>query len=135
VTGSPLALRFRPDDSAERTAVAFGAMWQEISLALTPIIGQRGLEALFRRSLQLSLSSPAGLAMGQAPVSKPIDPLAWQALLAQQEPGTAQAVAGTFLQTFYGLLTSLVGSSLTERLLRSIWTHETGHAPAQDKAP
>jgi hypothetical protein len=130
-----LALRLRPDDNAEQTASAFGAMWLEIAAALTPIIGQRGLEALFRRSLQLMLASPAGLAIVPAPVGASLDPPAWQTLLVQQEASAALAAASIFLQTFYGLLTSLVGSSLTERLLRSIWTHETGRAPAQDKAP
>jgi hypothetical protein len=33
------------------------------------------------------------------------------------------------------LLASLVGTSLTERLLRSVWDHSPGAAPAQDTSP
>jgi len=41
--------------------------------------------------------------------------------MAQQSAGTAAAIGGEILQTFYELLSMLVGPSLTERLLRSVW--------------
>ena len=42
---------------------------------------------------------------------------------------------GALLQTFYELLASLVGPSLTERLLRSVWAHSSSGPPAQDTSP
>ena len=44
----------------------------------------------------------------------------------------AAAAGGALLQTFHKLLTTLVGSSLTERLLRSVWTNHFDAPSAQD---
>jgi hypothetical protein len=52
--------------------------------------------------------------------------------LARQDADEAAAIGGQLLQTFYELLTTLVGASLTERLLRSVWANFLGGPPAQD---
>lgn len=42
-------------------------------------------------------------------------------LLAQRSSDEAAATGNCFLQTCHGLLCSLIGASLTERLLRTVW--------------
>ena len=44
-------------------------------------------------------------------------------------------VAAPSLQTFHELLATLVGPSLTERLLRSVWADSSSGPPAQDTSP
>ena len=63
-----------------------------------------------------------------------IDLATLKSVLAQQSSADA-AGDGALLQTFYDLLASLVGPSLTERMLRSIWKTSTSGAPAQDTSP
>ena len=50
-----------------------------------------------------------------------------------QQAAAEAAAGGTALfQSFHELLASLVGASLTDRLLRSVWAHSSGASPAQD---
>lgn len=51
---------------------------------------------------------------------------------AQQSSADAASAGSVLLQTFYDLLASLVGLSLTERLLRSVWANSSRGPPAQD---
>lgn len=67
-------------------------------------------------------------------VQTTVDLAALKAILAQQDSETATA-GGALLQTFYELLASLVGPSLTERLLRSVWENPLSGPPAQDTSP
>jgi len=55
--------------------------------------------------------------------------------LAEQEGPTAVAASVALLETFYDLLTNLIGRSLTDRLLRSVWESPTSGHPAQDTSP
>ena len=52
----------------------------------------------------------------------------------QQDAQTIAGGGGLLLQTFYELLASLVGPSLTGRLLDAVWTPPSS-APAQDTSP
>jgi hypothetical protein len=120
---------------------------QEIDLALTPIVGQRGVAALFARSLQLSAKSHpwlsgAGGGNGttssqdkdgsRASVPVEFSASALRGVIAQQSQ--AEAVAGSclLLQTFCDLLAKLVGRALTERLLRTPWITFLSGTAAQD---
>ena len=116
-----LTRRVGPDASAAQIAGATIATWNEIDAALAPIIGQRGVCALYQRSLHLTrLAYPH---LGKVPESPqlPLDVSSLHTVLANQTPGEAAAVSGAVLQKFYELLTQLIGASLTERLLRSVW--------------
>ena len=68
-------------------------------------------------------------------VQAKIDLPALHAILALQEGNTAAAAGGALLQTFSELLASLVGPSLTERLLRSVWENPLSGTTAQDTSP
>ena len=106
---------------------------EAIEAALTPIIGLRGVQALHRRSLHLAARSHAWLGSclaGRAGLAGPCAPEK-PAVCADQARRAASGGAA-FLQAFYGLLCSLVGHSLTERLLRTVWIDFMGASPAQD---
>jgi hypothetical protein len=50
----------------------------------------------------------------------------------QQAAAEAAAGGNALFLTFHELLSSLVGASLTDRLLRSVWTHSSPDSPVQD---
>lgn len=125
---APLAHRVQAGASAAQIASAVIGLWNEIDDALTPIIGTRGVVALYQRSLHLSMASHPWLAVktnGGGPVNL-------QTLLAQQSAADAAAGGSTFLHTFHSLLTSLIGASLTERLLRAAWAAPSSSVPLQN---
>ncbi len=118
---APLAGRVQDDSSADQIATACGALWIELDLALSPIIGLRGVTALGQRSLHLASAVHPWLSARQPGGPTTLDAASLVSLLAQRSSEDAAAAADTFLQTFHGLLTSLIGGSLTERLLRTAW--------------
>jgi hypothetical protein len=58
-----------------------------------------------------------------------------RAALATQSSAEAADANAAVLQTFHDLLTSLIGASLTERLLRPVWGSLTGGDAPQDTTP
>ena len=118
---APLTERTGVDATAAQTAVAFGIIWSELDAALSPIVGPRGVEALGQRSLKLISTLHPWLAAGQPGEPTRFEPLRLAPLLAQHSNEEAQAAGNAFLQTFHGLLSSLIGLSLTDRLLHAAW--------------
>jgi hypothetical protein len=118
---APLAYRIGDDATASQVAVVFGALWHELDAALSPIVGRRGVGALGQRSLHLAATSHAWLVAGQSNGPAMLDVALLMPLLAQRSNDEAVAAASCFLQTFRELLASLIGLSLTERLLRPVW--------------
>jgi hypothetical protein len=117
---------------ADRIAETALARWRDIAAALTPIIGQRGMAALYKRSLYLMRSAYPWLDAVHSSALAPADFGALRKALSQQPAAEAAAASGALLQTFHGLLTTLIGPSLTERLLRSARDNPTSAAAAQD---
>jgi hypothetical protein len=130
-----LAQRIGPLTDAASVTEAIAAIWQEIEAALSPIIGRRGLAALYKRSLNLASGTHPWLALGNDGVPNAIDLAPLKASLAQRSSSDAAAAASTLFHTFEALLTSLVGASLTERLLRSVLDSSSSGSPAQDTTP
>ena len=131
----PLARRLGPDADAVQIAAAVLAVWREIEAALTPIVGTLGVAALYKRSLHLTSAAHPWLASTRQGMHVNIDLAALEALLLQQHAAAGAAGGGAFLQNFHALLASLVGTSLTERLLRSVWANASTAATAQDTPP
>jgi hypothetical protein len=131
----PLAHWVGEEASAAQIAEAMVATWQEVGTALAPIIGQRGVAALYKRSLYLTGTAHPWLAGLHDSVQSPIDLAALKSVLAQQTSADAAVGGNALLQSFYQLLASLVGPSLTERLLRSVWADSFSGPPAQDTLP
>ena len=117
-----------------RIAEIAASQWRAFDAALSPIIGSQGVIALFRRCLLLTI--PMYPWLGNAPEDKPPrgDFDALQANLAQQPSEIAAAASGALFQSFHDLLTTLIGGSLTERLLRSSWNDGPG-ASNTEEAP
>ncbi len=120
------------DGPNEAPADAIAATWRRIDAALSPIIGPLGMAALFRRSVSLARAGQPALAAVRtdAPGADPFASL-HEALSGQTGPVAAEAQAA-LLQTFHDLLVSLIGASLTERLLRSAAAFPQSGAAAED---
>jgi hypothetical protein len=126
-----LAQHVGPDANAAQIAALMVGLWQEIEHSLSPIIGKRGVAALYRRSLYLTGVGHAWLASASDGVATSLDLVALHALFAQQTPAAGMAAGGALLQTFYELLASMVGPSLTARLLRGVWANSLS-GPSQE---
>ena len=125
----------RSDADPTQIAAAVLAIWEEIDDALTPIVGPLGVVALYRRSLHLTAAQHPWLAGRDEGVLTDTDPAVLKSVLAQRSSAEAAAGGNAFLHTFHELLASLVGPSLTERLLRSVWEPPSSGPPAQDTSP
>jgi len=121
---------------AARVADTHVALWEQVALALAPIIGQRGVAALYARSLYLSAAAHPWLGVPADPQGA-MDLAALKPVIARQTSADATAGAVAVLQTFNTLLTSLIGASLTERLLDAVWAHRSPSSgtSAQDPTP
>jgi hypothetical protein len=131
----PLAGQVPADANAEQLADAIVAIWREVDLALHPIIGHRGVAALYNRSLRLAATTHPWLANGHADALAAIDVTALRADLLQQTAAEAAAAGSALFRSFEQLLASLVGPALTAQLLQSVWTHPAVSPPAQDDTP
>jgi hypothetical protein len=130
--GSGLAGLAAAGADAATMAAEATAVWRAIEAALTPIVGTRGFAALLSRCvhdarLQFQwLSWPRDTDSG--------DGLAQlHSTLALRGPVDTLAVITALLQCFCGLLTSLIGAALTERLLLTVEPAPAcGHAAEDD---
>lgn len=130
-----LAHRVGDEATAAQVAAAMVAIWQEIDAALTPIVGKGGVAALYKRTLYLTGTAHPWLVLRREDLSTGVDLVALKAVLSQQASAVAAAGSNDFLHTFQTLLASLIGPSLTERLLRSVWARPSSGPPAQDPLP
>jgi hypothetical protein len=128
----PLAHRVGADANPTQIADAVVATWQEIDSTLTPIIGHRGVAALYRRSRHLAASIHPWLASAHDDTQATMNFATLESVLTQQSSAEAATGGAAHLQTFHELLTALVGPLLTERLLRSVWANPSSGLPAQE---
>jgi hypothetical protein len=131
------ALAHRVDHGADAAQIAdaIASIWQEIDAALAPIIGKRGVTALYRRSLHLSSADHSWMAGLHEGPATAIDLTALKSALAQQDSAQAAAGGGVLLHRFHELLITLVGASLTGQLLRPVWANALRRIPSQDTLP
>jgi len=97
------------------------ALCGRLSDQLVPLVGEVGVSALFARSLHLAKSEFPWLALSRD--AEPADPPFTQlrVCLGRQTPAVAIEAASAFIAIFCGLLTSLIGDTMTRRLLRDAW--------------
>ncbi|MEX5683042.1 hypothetical protein [Pseudomonas silesiensis] len=103
--------------------------------ALTPILGQQGVAALYRRSLHLCAANHPRLAGTYDSVQASLDLTALKSVLVEQSAADALFFGEVLLSTFYQLLTTLIGPSLTARLLRGVWEPSLSDTPSQETSP
>lgn len=119
--------------SAERAVAA----WESVDAALSPIIGHNGVAALFYRCAHLGSTDHPWLARIQAtqPRGSGIAIPLLRSVLAQQPEPEVAVANRMLLGKFREQLAILIGESLTERLLSSIWSDIFSDEPMQDAPP
>ncbi len=122
------------EDGADARQIAERAtcIWQSVDSALSPVIGKMGVVALFNRSVYLTRTAHPWLSAVQVIALDGDDFAALETTLSQQSVSDAASAIDALLQNFYDLLTRLIGESLTQRLLRSVWEHPSTGDAAQD---
>ena len=108
-------------DEASTIAEATLDTWQRVADRLAPVIGAGGVDALFSRSLHVTSKTFPWLAMAGNDGSSAALLTGLKARLADQEPAAAAEASDALLGNFTELLTTLIGASLTERLLAPVW--------------
>ncbi len=123
------------ESDASRIADKAVLTWHDIDAALSPIVGERGVAALYKRSLYLTRADYPWLGAAYDSALAPGDFAELHNALSQQPGKDVAAATSALLQKFSDLLTSLIGGSLTERLLRSVWDKHSGGHAAQAMSP
>jgi hypothetical protein len=117
-----LAHRVAHGAAADEVAAALVDAWRDVDASLRPIIGQGGVVALFNRCRWLTAQDHAWLAAVPHEPAAGLDLRTLQTLFAGQPAAVALACGNDMLQRFHELLSSLIGTPLTDRLLRRAWT-------------
>ena len=107
--------------NAAAIAEATASTWRLVTEQLAPVIGARGVDVLFCRALhQTSATFPClEVVVDRGGSVSPLPSL--MACLADQNKDTAAEASLTLLVTFTELLATLIGESLTSRLLGPAW--------------
>ncbi len=108
-----------PDASA--IAEATLNTWRQVADRLAPVIGVRGVDALFSRSLHVTSKTFPWLAVAGNDGNGAARLAGLKARLAGQEPTAAAEAGHALLLNFTELLATLIGAPLTERLLAPVW--------------
>lgn len=101
-------------------------LWQQLAVALNQIIGERGVESLYARSLHQSQKQFAWLTL-QAPQAQETMSTAMSTLRGdlQGQPVLQACSASTAMLThFITTLVLLIGELLTNSILRQAWGDE-----------
>lgn len=132
-----VSLKHLAAQGADIAQIADGvvATWQTIETTLAPVVGSKGVAALYGRSLYLTLSDHPWLAALYSKEDTPMDLGQLRAVLAQQDSLAAAAGGGAHLQALHELLASLIGPSLTAQLLRAAWDHPFDRPAPEDLSP
>jgi len=114
-----------PDASA--IAEATLNTWHQVATQLAPVVGVHGVDAIFSRSLHVTSKDFPWLAMAGNDGNDGNDGnsaallASLKARLAGQETAAAAEASHALLVNFTELLATLIGESLTDRLLAPVW--------------
>jgi hypothetical protein len=122
-----------PDDRAQMVADAAVARWESMVDALTPVLGQRGVAALYRRTLNVAGRAHPCLLLAHED-TEPIRFDQLRKVLRKQPADQAAAATDASIQTFHELLNNLIGIPLTQRLLGGLWSPIYSGSPVQDRS-
>lgn len=123
------------DADAGQIAENAACAWRALEAALSPIIGQRAVAALYKRSVALVHADFPWLTAREADSlgNRQSDDFALlRTVLSQQTSSNAKAAHWALLRTFRSLLAGLVGESLTERLLGAVCEFPPSAGMAQE---
>lgn len=97
-------------------------MWRPLAVALVLIIGAGGFDSLYARSVYLSQQTYPWLTAGLgAPEQTDQRFCDLEKSLQEQSPAVAREANCLLLVTFTNILVSMIGESLTMRILNSAW--------------
>jgi len=134
VRGAFGAIVARGGNSAD-IAHAAREVWQHIDASLSPIIGPRGVAALYRRSVHLLRRDHPSLdALHPEAVAADHFAELQRASDLQTRDGALDMNAA-MLETFRDLLTQLIGAALSERLLQPAWDRLASNVAAEGPPP
>lgn len=119
VRGIILPSQASPDSST--VAAASVRTWTRVVAQLAPIIGPRGVDSLFRRSVQLTQAEYPWLEAGPESPDGAFPAEAFEGCLAVRDPEAAAEASIELLAAFTELLETLVGPGLARRLLDPAW--------------
>ena len=125
-----VARRAGPYADGRATAFAALAVWRRMAAQQEPVIGARGVDALFGRALHLTGRQHPWLATEGVRGSSAAALDHVQQQLATQQAAQATEAAQALLNGFTELLATMVGDALVTRLLGPAWD-----APDQATAP
>lgn len=125
--GLTLNLERFPASGADVLHIADAVLstWEDIQQAIAPVIGERGVAALYERSLHLTRAQYPWMVAVSEPTKLEMNLPALKTLLLQHDCATAAAGGMAHLQKFYEVLSTLIGPSLSDGLLRFIWEKST----------
>jgi hypothetical protein len=115
-------------------AIAIISIWHEVASRLAPVIGGQGVDVLLRHALHVTGKHFPCMAVATN-TDRTAELLAdLQSRLVTSEATLAMAAGTALLVTFTELLVSLIGESLSERLLAPVWAPQL-LASAQESVP
>ena len=114
----------RAGDKPDSSAIAEAALdtWRCVSDRLEPVIGRRGVNALFNRALHVTCKTYPSLAFEGMDGNEAVQLAGLRLHLSDCEPAAAEEASYVLLLTFSVLLANLIGESLTKRLLGPVWS-------------
>lgn len=117
-------LAYYAGDIADASAIAEATLsiWHQVSARLLPVIGARGVDVLLNRSLYLTGTVSPLLAKSVDQGDRVTVLANIKTRLAASQTNTAAEASYTLFTTFSELLISMIGESLTERLLDAVWS-------------
>lgn len=130
-----LALRVDRVQDIAQVADVIVTMLLETNASLVPIIGPKGVAALYRRSLHLSLSLNTRLAATYQSLADPLDLAELKSIFIQQDQRDVIFFGEELFKALYELLVKLIGSSLSRRLLLDVWDPDLSTPPSQETSP
>lgn len=118
---------------ANSIAEATLSTWHQVAVRLVPVIGARGVDALFNRSLHVTSKTYPWLAVDGHDENVAILLSGLRARIATRELIDAVEACHALLVNFTELLASLIGDSLTKRLLLTVWVPEPTESEQERK--
>ena len=112
-------LKHHYGDAQDARAVAEATLgtWRQMAARLAPVIGAKGVDSLFHRSLHLTSATFRWLEIAEDHGDNSDVLASLSVCLASRETDAAAEAGYTLLVTFTELLATMIGESLTERLL------------------
>jgi hypothetical protein len=118
-----ILLAERAGDAPDASAIAEATIntWRQVASQILPVIGAGGVDVLFNRSLHLTCTAFPWLTILGDHRDSAVLLASLKERLAGREPDAAAEASYTLLVTFVEQLMSMIGESLTERLLSTVW--------------